>query len=311
MERARPSWYAWLVGLVALVGVLGAVASASGVFLRGGLATTPFTTVRGDTIDSLVGGVYRYNALPVAAEGVGWDAVTLLIVVPALLLSLPGLWRGSLRARLLALGLLAYFLYQYAEYAMLLAYGPLFPVYVATFALAAIGIALLVATLDLASLPARFSPRFPRRAATGLGIFMAVLLAGMWLPLVARTWDQASVPELNGATTLVVQAFDLGFLVPLGTLTAVAVWRRLPVGFVLAPLVVVKATAMASAIAAMLLVEAAATGELAVPPLAIFAATALVSLLIGVRVFGSLEGRGSVPDAPGATAVTPVPGLGG
>lgn len=87
-------------------------------------------------------------------------------------------------------------------------------------------------------------------------------------------------------------------------------WRRLPVGFVLAPLVVVKATAMASAIAAMLLVEAAATGELAVPPLSIFAATALVSLLIGVRVFGSLGERGSVPDAPGASAVTPVPGLG-
>lgn len=279
----------WTTALVGLVALLGAAASASGVLLRGDLATSAFTTVRGDTVDALLGGAYRFNALPVAAEGVGWDAVTLLLVVPALLLTLPGLWRGSLRARLLAIGLLAYFLYQYAEYAMLLAYGPLFPVYVATFSLAAVGIGLLVTTLDLASLPGRFSDRFPRRAVTGLGVFMALLLAGMWLPLIARTWNQTSVPELNGATTLVVQAFDLGFLVPLGILTAVAVWRRLPVGFVLAPLVVVKATAMACAIAAMLLVEAAATGALAAPPLAVFAATALASLLIGVRLFGSLE----------------------
>lgn len=175
------------------------------------------------------------------------------------------------------IGLLAYFLYQYAEYAMFLAYGPLFVVYVATFAQSLVGIALLAATLDLAALPADFSVRFPRRAVIGLGIFMALLLGGMWLPLIARTFNEVSVPELAGATTLVVQAIDLGFLVPLGVFTAVTVWRRLPVGFVLAPLVVVKATAMASAIAAMLIVEALATGELALPPLLVFAATALVS----------------------------------
>lgn len=309
MEHTRPGWYRGLVGLVALVGVLAAVASAAGVFLRGDLATEPFTTVRGDPVDYLVGGVYRFNGLNVAAEGVGWDAVTLFLVVPALALSLPALWGGSLRARLLVIGLLAYFLYQYAEYAMFLAYGPLFAVYVATFALSLVGIALLAATLDLAALPAHFSARFPRRAVIGLGIFMALLLGGMWLPLIARTFNEVSVPELAGATTLVVQAFDLGFLVPLGVFTAVTVWRRLPVGFVLAPLVVVKATAMASAIAAMLIVEALATGELALPPLLVFAATALVSALIGVRVFSSVVERRDVSRVE-ATLATAAPSAG-
>lgn len=309
MEHTRPGWYRWLVGLVALVGVLAAVASAAGVFLRGDLATEAFTTVRGDPVDYLVGGVYRFNGLNVAAEGVGWDAATLFLVVPALALSLPALWGGSLRARLLVIGLLAYFLYQYAEYAMFLAYGPLFAVYVATFALSLVGIALLVATLDLAALPADFSARFPRRAVIGLGIFMALLLGGMWLPLIARTFNEVSVPELAGATTLVVQAFDLGFLVPLGVFTAVTVWRRLPVGFVLAPLVVVKATAMASAIAAMLIVEALATGELALPPLLVFAATALVSALIGVRVFSSVVERRDVSRVE-ATLATAAPSAG-
>ena len=105
----------------------------------------------------------------------------------------------------------------------------------------------------------------------GFGLFMAVLLAGMWLPLVARTATADSVPELAGGTTLVVQAFDLGFLVPLGLFTAAPVHRRHAVGYVLASVVVVKGIAMGCAIAAMLLVEGSATGSFQAPPILGFA----------------------------------------
>ena len=83
----------------------------------------------------------------------------------------------------------------------------------------------------------------------GFGLFMAVLLGGMWLPLIARTFGAAQVPQFNGGTTLVVQAFDLGFLVPLGLFTAITVHRRLAVGFVLSAIVVVKGMAMGAGIA--------------------------------------------------------------
>ena len=115
-----------VIVVVGLAATLAAVASAAGVLLRGDLTTQPFITVRGDLVDVLAGGVYRFNGKSIAAEGIGWDAVTLFLVVPALLLTLPYLRRGSLRARLFATGILAYFVYQYFEYAMALAYGPLF-----------------------------------------------------------------------------------------------------------------------------------------------------------------------------------------
>ncbi|HEX6867518.1 MAG TPA: hypothetical protein VF119_01875, partial [Candidatus Limnocylindrales bacterium] len=261
---------------------------AAGVFLRGDLATVAYTTVRGDTVEMLTGGIYRFNGESIAAEGIGWDLVTLLGVVPALLVSLPGLRRGSTRAVLFVIGLLAYFSYQYAEYAMALAYGPLFLVYVATFALSLSALGLILGGLDLERIAASVDERFPRRGATGFGILMAVLLTGMWLPLVARSATAASVPELNGGTTLVVQAFDLGFLVPLGLLTAVAAWRRLAVGYVLAPLVLVKGAAMGAAIAAMLVVEAIVTGVVQPVPIAVFAGVSVVSIVIGVRVFASV-----------------------
>ncbi|MFN8620781.1 MAG: hypothetical protein U0869_08575 [Chloroflexota bacterium] len=276
-------------GLALVVAVLAAIGAACGVFLRGDLATTAFTTVRGEVVDTVSAGLYRFNGLTVASEGVGWDAVTLFLVVPALLVALPGVARGSLRARLLVAGLLVYFCYQGLEYAMFLAFGPLFPVYVGTFAMAGCALAALASTFDLRSLAAATDPTFPRRAVAGLGTFMALLLAGMWLPMVLGNLTATVVEPLDGATTLVVQALDLGFLVPLGIFTAVLAWRRAPAGVLLASVVVVKAVAMALAIVAMLVVEAATTGELSAPPIVIFALTAVAAAGIGRRVFRSIH----------------------
>jgi hypothetical protein len=289
-----------MVGLVGLAGILAAVASGAGLLFRGDLATRSFTTVRGDVVDMLTDGIYTFNGESVAAEGIGWDAVTLFAVVPALALSLPALRAGSVRALLFAMGVLVYLLYQYAEYAMFLAFGPLFPVYVAIAALSASGLAVLGATIDLPALAAGVGATFPRRGITGFGIFMAVLLTGMWLPLVARSLTAEQVPELNGATTLVVQAFDLGFLVPLGIFVAVSAWRRLPVGYVLGALIVVKGMAMGAGIAAMLLVEAAVTGTVQAVPIALFAAISLVSAVLAVRVYGSI---GALPQLAGSPTV--------
>jgi len=298
MERTIRPW--WMVGLVGLAGTLAAIASGAGLLLRGDLATRSFTTVRGDVVETLVGGIYRFNGESVAAEGIGWDAVTLFAVIPALALTLPALRAGSTRALLFAMGVLTYLLYQYAEYAMFLAFGPLYPVYVAIAALSVSGLALLGADIDLRALAAGVGEGFPRRGITGFGVFMAVLLTGMWLPLVASSVAAEQVRELNGATTLVVQAFDLGFLVPLGIFVAVSAWRRLPIGYVLGAIIVVKGMAMGAGIAAMLVVEAAVTGTVQAIPIALFAAISLASAALAVRVYGSI---GALPHVAGTPTV--------
>jgi hypothetical protein len=288
----------WIVGLVGLIATLAGAAAAAGVFFRGDLATRPFTTMRGDLVDVLIGGVYRYNGKSIAAEGIGWDAVTLILVVPAAFVALPFLRRGSVRATLFVTGILAYFIYQYFEYAMALAYGPLFALYVAIGAISLTALAVLLGGLDLAEIGARVSDRFPRRPMIGFGAFMAVLLGGMWLPLIATTFDAAQVPQLNGGTTLVVQAFDLGLLVPLGLLTAATVYRRLPIGYVLSAIVVVKGMAMGAGIAAMLVVEWSATGVSQLPPIVVFAAIAVVSGVLATRVFRSIGPASSITPPP-------------
>lgn len=287
--ESRPS--PWLVGLVGLTGVLAAIASAAGILLRGDLATRLFTTLRGDAVEYLTDGVYRFNGMNMAAEGIGWDLVTLLVVVPGLVLTLPALLRGTLRGTLLAAGFLVYFLYQYAEYAVGLAYGPLFPVYVGIIALCVSGLALLLSRVDIAALPERFGPHFPRRAMVAFGLYMAILLGGMWLPLIAGTLTETSVPQLYGGTTLVVQAFDLGLLVPLGLFTAVTVYRRLPVGYLLSAVVIVKGASIALGIVAMLVVEWLTTGEPQLPPMIIFGLTSVAGLAIAVRMYRGIDTR--------------------
>lgn len=280
-----------LVAMCGLAGLLAAVASAAGVLLRGDLVTRSFTTARGSEVDLLVDGMYRFNGENVGAEGIGWDLVTLLLVVPALALTLSALRAGSLRARLIVIGILAYLAYQYFEYAVFLAYGPLFLVYVATFSISLVAIAMLAAGIRLSELPSRFSERFPHRAMTAYGVFMVVLLGGMWLPLIVRSIGAFDVPELYGATTLVVPAFDLGLLVPVGIFTAATVYRRLPVGYLLASVVIVKGLAMASAIVAMVVVEWLATGQPQLPPIVIFGGLAVASAVIAVRLYSSIDGE--------------------
>ena len=306
MSITRPP--SWLVALVGATGLLVAVAAGAGILLRGDLTTIAVTTVRGDTVDVLTSGIYRFNGEAVAAEGIGWDLVTLLAVVPALLLVLPAVAAGSIRGSLVLIGLLAYTLYQYAEYAMALAYGPLFLVYVAIAGLSATLIGVLVARLDPARVATLVDPeRYPRRGIAAFGLFVAVLLAGMWLPLVARTATSAQVPELHGGTTLVVQAFDLGFLVPLGILTAVAAWRRLAIGPVLATVLSVKGAAMGAAIAAMLIVEAVVTDVVQPIPIVGFALISMASLALAWRVLRSiLSPQAERPVAP-ATVRDPIP----
>lgn len=295
-----------VVVLGAIVAVLAGVASAAGVFLRGDLATTEFVTVRGEVVQVVTDGIYRFNAEGIVAEGVGWDIVTLFVVVPAMVAALLLMWRGSLRATLVTAGLLAYFCYQSLEYAVFWAFGPLYPVYVATLAFSVSALGLLVYGLDLDGLRARVGPAFPRRSIVGYSIAVVVILGGLWLPVILSTLGGEAGDELQGASTLVVPALDLGLLVPLAIFTGLAVYQRLSLGYLLGMIILVKGGSMALAIAAMLVVEWLITDELLLPPLLVFLAVAAVSVVVSARALRSITATGGQPMARGQLPADPV-----
>lgn len=276
---------AWLC---AAVGAMMAAAAAAGVFARGDGALLSATSIRGEQFTYTTTGVYAYNAARVVAEGVGWDWFSLVVAAPALLAAAPRVARGSLRGRLFALGLLGYAFYQYLMYATTWALGPLFPLFIALYAASLAGIVWIVSTIPLAALASAFGERFPRRGMAILSGGMGLVLVAMWASRIAAgLGGEARV--LEGQTTLVVQALDLGLMVPLCLWTAVTAWRARPIGYLLSAVLVVKGFAMASAIVAMLLSAWAAEGTLEVPPLVLFGGTALAMGWLGVRMYASVR----------------------
>ena len=279
------------IGIVALclvIALLAAGAAAAGLFLRGDGAFEPVTSVRGEQYKMATTGVYAYNAERVVAEGIGWDIFTLLFAIPALLAALPSLARGSLRGKLFALGILAYLFYQYLMYAVAWAFGPLFLLFVAIYALSLTAIVWIVSTLQLSRLAESFSASFPKRGMALLCFLMAAVLLFMWLARILSALSGQLEGVLDGQTTLVVQALDLGLIVPLALFTGVAAWRGSAAGYLLSAIVAVKAFAMATAICAMLLSAWAYEGTLEVVPLAIFAAAAGASAWLGGRIYRSM-----------------------
>jgi len=286
-----------MVILCLAVALMAGAAGAAGVFLRGDGSTETVVSPRGERYEMVSGGVYRYNAERLVAEGVGWDIFTLFVAVPALLAALPGLGRGGLRWRLFAIGILGYLFYQYLMYAVTWAFGPLFLLFVAIYAGSLAAIVWVVSTIRVHELPGRFTERFPGR---GMGIFsfaVGLLLTGMWLGRIIPAMTGEIQGLLVGQTTLVVQALDLGLIVPLAVFTGAMAWRRRPLGYLLASVLVVKGAAMAAAISAMLLMAWSVEGALEIVPFALFVLITAVAVWLGVRLYRSVR--------PAASAAAP------
>ncbi|MBX2998496.1 MAG: hypothetical protein KF893_08315 [Caldilineaceae bacterium] len=282
--------YTKIAMLCALVTVLAAVAAAVGIFFRGNGAAVEVTSVRGESYLVITEGIYRFNSQRMVAEGVGWDIFTLFMAVPAMLIALPKVARGSLHARLFAIGLLAYFFYQYFMYALTWALGPLLLLFIPIYTLSFAAAAWIVSTIPIDDLARRASARFPRRGMAILCVLLSLFLILSWLRMIlAGLAGDFETGALLGQTTMVVQAMDLGMIVPLALFTAIAIWMRWAVGYLLSIVFVVKAVAMAGAICAMLFMAWAVEGAPEVGSLIIFGAVAVAALWLGIRMYRSLE----------------------
>jgi len=285
---------ALLCGAIAIVA---GIVAAIGVVARGDGSVTTVTSIRGVAFDMATTGVYAFNAQRVVAEGVGWDVFTALVAVPALLVAAIGVARGSLRGRLFAVGVLGYLLYQYLEYAVTWAFGPLFLAFVVLYAASLVGIVWIATLVGRDGVAERFTARFPRRSWASLSVTMAVLLTLLWLARIAAALrGDLAAAGLTSETTLTIQALDLGLVVPACMASAVLAWRRSPAGYAFAAAFSVTFVGMAAAIAAMLLSAWAVEGVLEIVPIGIFVAAAVTGLAIAVRAYRSI-----VPGVPAAT----------
>ncbi len=185
---------------------------------------------------SLVGllspGIYRGNW---GGMSLANDGITLVVAVPTLALAIIYSARGSLRARLLWLGALFYMLYNYAFYIFGIPVTKLFVPWIATFAISAVSVTLIMLNLDVEAIGRAFGPRTPGRWIAAYMAFAAVMISFLWISQWLKFVFTGHLPEVNGSQDAyhVIAAVDLAFAVPMLASSAWLLFRRHPWGYVL------------------------------------------------------------------------------
>jgi hypothetical protein len=231
-------------------------------------------------------GLYRDNIWIVSAWR-GNDLVTLLVAVPLLVGALLSSRRGSVRAQLVWLGMLAYMLYGYAFYLFGAAFNRFFLVYVALFALSVWGLIVTVPRVDVVRIGGSFSRRTPARLIAAYMLLTGLGLGTAWIAMSLGFVVTGKVPAPVVASdhpTGIVFALDLSLLVPGFILGGVWLWRRRPWGYVLAAIMNIKGATytLALALGASVAARAGVPGAAAEVPLwaAFTAAGVLASVIL-------------------------------
>ena len=291
----------WITTLGALVAGLGAVAAGLGVLTASGHAHYSFTTLRGEVVSMQGGGLYAHDSVSGAAQAIGQDFVTLLVAVPLLLFALRLASSGSIRGQLMRAGALAYFAYTYILLAFGATYNEMFLVYVAIFSASAFGFILCVVSFKAEELQNHFSERFGRRRVGWALIGFGGLLTLMWLGrIVPSLLAGKPPPGLENYSTLFVQAGDLGIVIPTAIVAGTLLVRRQAFGYVLAPVMLVMASAFGLALIAMSVAMIFAGVAIPLAELMFFSALAGVFLVATAHMLMSVRPSGRV-GSPGST----------
>ena len=281
-----------VVRLAWLIAGLGLVATSAGLLAPGESGPATVQSVRGEDVELYGSGLYRRDALFKGASNIGTDVVTLVVGLPLLVWSTLAYRRASVRGGLLLLGVLAWFLYVYATYALSVAFNELFLVYVALASAGFFAFVLLWRSLDPAPLAEHVSGVVRRRTAM-LMLAGGVLTLLVWsLPLLAATASGDAPKWLDSSTTMVTDTLDLAIITPSALLAAILVRRNDPSGYLIAIVLLVLLLVLAPAIVAQTISQLAAgiaftAGEVIGPiagfvVLGAFAAWCLAGLLRAV-----------------------------
>ena len=240
--------------------------------------------------------IYRDPAL-LLPQNLGTDVVTLCVAIPLLGIAAGAMRVGSLRARMLWLGALGYLVYAYGMYALGVRWNPLFLAYLTLFSLSFFALVIGLLGTDAALVRSR-AAGVPVRAVAAYLIAIAVLVSGVWLKEEVGSLLQGTVPlsvQQFEAPTNIVHVFDLGLVLPAMVIAAVLLLRGRPWGYVLAGMLLVKASTIGLWVAVMIWFSARAGIE---TPLA-YTALFLALTVAGVALcWAFLTRMGSSPVAP-------------
>jgi hypothetical protein len=251
------------------IAVLAAIANISGLFWKN---------------------LYQSDTVSITAQMMGQDLITLIIVIPLLLTSLYLIARDSLRGRLMWMGIMFYFIYTYASMSFAASFNQLFLVYVALFALSIYTFMGELLSMNIKKIKESFSPRLINKITAIFLIIAGLMLAGMWLSMIVESQLTGIAPAaLESYTTLVIQALDLAIVFPATIVVGYLLIKGYAWGYVLASILVIKASLIGTAILSMVLFMVSSGVTVAIGQVIFFVFLTVVGIIIAVTFYNNIN----------------------
>jgi hypothetical protein len=253
-------------GIIAVLVVLAAAIGIASINMKNAF---DFTTVYGNTVTIFGGGIYRMHTVEQVYQVIPHDMVNLFLAVPALLASFFLARKGLLKARLFFMSVTLYLMFTYGIYTFYAMYNRLYICYVAIMGLSFYTFFITLRGTDALKVKELFKDHYPNKLIGGFLITAASFMTLTWLGRILPTTVLGTMPTIDLAqgTTMVPQAIDLAFILPLAFVTGVRLWRNKPEGYIMGTVL---------------------------PAFLVFMMTAVFSKGLMLQITGTADGRGTM-----------------
>lgn len=180
--------------------------------------------------------LYRDSEL-VKAVWFANDLITLFFALPLLLLAMHYALKGSLKAQLIWVGSLWYFIYNYVFYLYGAAFNSFFLLYVLLFTLPVYTLVIVFSNMDIELIKSSFNVKTPTRSISIFLFFFAIALGAPWVAMVLGFVFAKQIPPFE---MTIVFATDLSFLVSVLIFSAILLWNKNPWGYILGAMIMFK-----------------------------------------------------------------------
>jgi hypothetical protein len=199
-----------------------------------------------------VSGTYSKETLNWAAQAIGQDAVSLLLVVPLLVILSVLVYKKNAIAAFLWAGVMAYLVYSYAISCFAMHFGELFLVYCLIFGLSFYALLYFLYAFIDAPIATWFEAKVPVKAAGAFLIIIAIIFYVIWLSAAVPAVVTNTTPQditAAGLLTNPVYVLDLSIFLPGIILTAILALKKKELGLLLVPVLIFFIVLMTAAIA--------------------------------------------------------------
>lgn len=242
-----------VITLVIIIAICSAICAWIGVTSKNGTGEYSYTSIRGEEVIIYGSGIYKDESLSMASQVIAQDYVILILAIPALLVSMVLALKSS-KGLLALAGTLGFFLYTYMSYSFTAMYNNLFLVYLLLMSCSLVAFILNCINITAYGLSNCFQEKPKLKFAAIFMLVMATLVGAMWLGRIIPPMFSETTPEsVEHYTTLIIQALDIGIVIPAMIVGGILTLKKNPIGYFLVTLMSIKALTLLISISAMMI----------------------------------------------------------